>query len=84
MLARLQAGLLSVDGVDLGVDASSAREVKLPAGPAVEVDITAQGHAGTLVYLPRPGAIVEVVFMSGGSLKARSDFPGMVESLRVS
>jgi hypothetical protein len=75
--------LLSVNGIDLDVQADTAREVRLPAGPAVEVDINAQGHAGTLVYLPHSGAIVEVVFMSGGSMKARSDFPHMLDSLRV-
>jgi membrane protease YdiL (CAAX protease family) len=83
MLNRLQGGLLSVDGFNVGVDGSSAREVRLPAGSAVEVDITAQGHAGTLVYLPQPSAVVEVVFMSAGSMKARTDFPGMLQSLRV-
>lgn len=83
MLGRIQAGLLSVNGIDLDVQANTAREVRLTAGSAVEVDLTAQGHAGTLVYLPHPGAIVEVVFMSGGSLKARSDFPKMLDSLRV-
>jgi membrane protease YdiL (CAAX protease family) len=83
MLSRIQAGLLSVNGIDLDVQADTAREVRLPAGPAVEVDINAQGHAGTLVYLPHSGAIVEVVFMSGGSMKARSDFPHMLDSLRV-
>ena len=83
MLSRIQAGLLSIDGVNLDVDGSTARQVRLPAGPAVEVDVTVEGHAGTLVYLPRPGAMVEVVFMSAGSMKARADFPGMLESLRV-
>jgi membrane protease YdiL (CAAX protease family) len=83
MLSRIQAGLLSVNGVDLDVQANTAHEVELPVGPAVEVDINAKGHSGTLVYLPRPGAIVEVVFMSAGSMKARSDFPRMLDSLRV-
>lgn len=83
MLSRIQAGLLSVDGVDLAVDRSTAREVRLPAGPAVEVDVTVEGHVGTLVYLPHPGAMVEVVFMSAGSMKARADFPAMLASLRV-
>lgn len=83
MLSRIQAGLLSVGGVNLDVDASTAREVRLPAGPAVEVDMTAEGHAGTLVYLPRPNAMVEVVFLSAGSMKARTDFPKMLDSLRV-
>ena len=83
MLSRIQAGLLSVNGFDLEVHAETAREVQLPVGQAVEVDIQAKGHAGTLVYVPRPGAIVEVVFMSAGSMKARSDFPHMLDSLRV-
>lgn len=83
MLDRVQAGLLSVAGTPVDVDAASAREARLPAGSAVEVDITADGHAGTLVYLPQPGAIVEVVFFSAGSIKARSDFPRMLDSLRV-
>ena len=83
MLRRIQAGLLSANGFDVDVHVNTAREVQLPAGDAVEVDLDAKGHAGTLVYLPRPGAIVEVVFMSAGSMKARSDFPRMLDSLRV-
>ena len=84
MLARIRAGLLSVAGVDLQADTGSAREVQLPAGAAVEVDVVAKGHRGTLVYLPRPSSVVEVVFLSGGSMKARTDFPTMLDSLRVS
>ena len=83
MISRLQSGLLTANGLDVDVQTNTAREVDLPAGAAVEVDIIAHGHAGTLVYLPRPNAIVEVVFMSAGSLKARSDFPHMLDSLRV-
>jgi hypothetical protein len=30
-----------------------------------------------------PGELIEVVFMDAGSTKAQSDFPHMLESLRV-
>jgi hypothetical protein len=83
MLSRIESGLLSTNNFDVVVHAETAHEVQLPAGPAVEVDLNAQGHAGTMVLLSRPGDVVEVVFMSAGSMKARTDFPRMLDSLRV-
>jgi membrane protease YdiL (CAAX protease family) len=82
ILDRIRAGLMSTAGIDLQADTQSARETQLPAGPAVTVDITADGHAGTVVYVPRPTEMVEVIFLSGGSMKAKSDFPRMLDSLR--
>ena len=61
----------------------NARQVQLPAGAAVEADVSAGGHSGNLVFVPEQTKIVEVVFMSAGSEKAKADFPHMLDSLRV-
>jgi membrane protease YdiL (CAAX protease family) len=70
-----------VPNVDVTVD--NARQVQLPAGSAVEADITAEGHSGSLVFVPEQSKFVEVIFISAGSEKARADFPHMLDSLRV-
>jgi membrane protease YdiL (CAAX protease family) len=80
---RLSQGMLDPVVPGLVVDAGSVRVVRLPAGPAVEVDLTADGHRGTVVFLAAPGATVEIVFMSGGSMKATTDFARMLDSARV-
>ena len=80
---RIASGELSavVPGVDVAT--TTARRLALPAGPAVAVDVTVGGHRGTCVFLPLPGDAVTVVFASGGSARARDDFPDMLDSLRV-
>jgi hypothetical protein len=35
------------------------------------------------VLVPFRDVVVEVVFLDGGSAKARADFPGMLRSVRV-
>ena len=83
VVARLTDGSLAGVFPGLGIDAGSTREVRLPAGDAVEVDITARGHRGTMVFLPGDGRSYEVMFLSGGSVKAQTDFNRMLRSLRV-
>jgi len=70
-----------VPNIDAAID--NVRQVQLPVGAAVEADVTAEGHAGNLVFVPEAGKVVEVVFISAGSDKAKSDFPRMIDSLRV-
>ena len=65
------------------VDNSTVRDVSVSAGHGVELDVTVQGHRGHLIFVPRAGQSVEVVFLSAGSLKAERDFPKMLESVRV-
>lgn len=81
ILERLTAGRFNLPGVTL--DVGGVADVQLPAGEAVEVSLRAQGHHGRLVLLPRPGRIYEVVFASGGSVKATADFDAMLRSLTV-
>jgi len=84
MVRRIRDGLLTASvpaGVD--VDVSTAREVDLASGTAVEVDLTAQGHRGTFAFVAMRGHVVEVAFMSAGSMKAQADFPRVLDSLRV-
>jgi membrane protease YdiL (CAAX protease family) len=80
---RIELGRLTDAVPGLTIDITSLRDVRLPAGPAVEVDITAEGHPGTIVFLPRDGQSVELVFLSGGSVKAQADFPHILDSVSV-
>jgi hypothetical protein len=83
VVSRIDNGTLSATLPGIVVDTASTREVTVPAGRAVEVDVTARGHHGTLVFLPHPGESYEVVFFSAGSAKAQRDFPEMLRSLRI-
>jgi membrane protease YdiL (CAAX protease family) len=80
---RLRAGVLDVGFPGLEIDGNGIRTVHLPLGDAVEIDLTAEGHSGTLAFVTGPYGAVEVVFMSGGSKKARTDFARMLPTLRV-
>jgi membrane protease YdiL (CAAX protease family) len=75
-------GTLSTEA--LQIDRNTVREVQLPAGRGVEVDVTMQGHSGHMLFIPRAGQSVEVVFLSAGSLRAEHDFTKMLGSVRVS
>jgi hypothetical protein len=81
-------GLLQSNGwrqfvPNVGATIDNARQVQLPAGVAVEADITVEGHDGNLVFVPEQSKLVEVIFISAGSEKAKADFPHMLHSLRV-
>jgi membrane protease YdiL (CAAX protease family) len=84
IVRRINEGLLTQVFPGLQVDVTKTRQVKLPVGAAVEIDVIAQGHRGTMVFVPLAGESVDMVFLSGGSVKAQTDFPRMLASLRVS
>ena len=81
---RLGEGMLDDAVPGLTVDTGSVRVVGLAAGRAVEVDLMAEGHRGTVVFLPVAGTTVEIVFLSGGSIRAAADFARMLDTVRVS
>jgi membrane protease YdiL (CAAX protease family) len=82
MTQRIRSGTIDeMPGVR--VDTETTRAINLPAGSAAAVDVSAAGHDGTLVLVPFRDVVVEVVFLDGGSAKARADFPGMLRSVRV-
>ncbi|MDQ1697519.1 MAG: hypothetical protein QOJ03_2872 [Frankiaceae bacterium] len=83
VMRRLRSGVLDQTFPGLAVDSSSTRQVDLPAGSAVEVDVTAGGHRGTIVFLPLRGESLDIVFVGAGSMKAQADFPRILESMRV-
>jgi hypothetical protein len=62
---------------------SNVREIEVPAGVAVEVDITLNGHHGNAVLLPADGQVYELVFLNAGSVKAIEDFSRMLDTLRL-
>jgi membrane protease YdiL (CAAX protease family) len=80
---RLRAGMLDTGFPGLEVHSERIRNVHLPVGDAVEIDVTSEGHRGTLVFAELPAGALEIVFMSGGSMKAQSDFERMLPTLRV-
>lgn len=80
---RLRSGLMDVGFPGLQLHSERIRNVHLLVGDAVEVDLTAEGHDGTMVFVPRPTGALEILFMSGGSPKAQQDFERMLPTLRV-
>ena len=74
-------GALPSDQVQINRD--TVRWVTLPVGRAVELDVQVQGHKGHMLFVPRTGQSVEVLFLSAGSLRAEQDFTKMLESVHV-
>ena len=64
-------------------DKGALHELRLPAGPAVEVFQQMQGDDATIVFLPHAGRSYELALRGAGSVKARSDFDRILKSLRV-
>jgi len=64
-------------------DKGALHELRLPAGPAVEVFQQLQGDDATIVFLPHAGRSYELALRGAGSVKARSDFDRILKSLRV-
>jgi hypothetical protein len=83
VLGRIRDGLLTQTMPSVVVDTASTRQTHLPAGDAVEVDVSADGHRGTMVLVPLPGRSLDMVFLSGGSMRAQADFDRLVGSVRV-
>jgi len=65
-------------------DQSALHELRLPAGPAVEVVQQLQGDDATIVFVPHAGHSYELALRGAGSVKARSDFDRILKSLRMS
>jgi hypothetical protein len=80
---RLRSGLLDTGFPGLQVHDEGIRTVHLPVGEAVEIDLTAEGHRGTLAFVNGPTGALEIVFMSGGSPKAQADFERMLPTLQL-
>jgi hypothetical protein len=81
--ARLTAGFATLPAQDFSLDTNTIRNVTEPIGRGVELDVVVQGHSGHMLFFPRTGQSVEVVFLSAGSLKAEHDFTKMLSSLRL-
>jgi hypothetical protein len=66
------------------VHQDTVQELSLPIGGAAEADVTtADGRSGQIVVLPANGRLYGVLFMNAGSTKAKSDFAGILRSLRT-
>ena len=83
LLQRLRNGGLDSAVPGLQVNQDTIRQQKLAAGNAVEVDVTTEGHGGTVVLMPLARESVEVLFLNAGSAKAESQFQRILQSLRV-
>ena len=62
---------------------TSLHELRLPAGPGVEVVAQSHGDQVTVVFLPHAGRSYELVMRGAGSAKARADFDRILRDLRV-
>lgn len=80
---RVRTGLTTVPIPGVSFDATTVRKTVGQSGVAVEVDLNYEGHGGTMAMLSEPGKLVEMVILNAGSTKAQSDFPHMLDSLRV-
>jgi membrane protease YdiL (CAAX protease family) len=83
MRDRMRAGIAMAAIPGISFDAGTLQETTLPAGVAVEMGVTYEGHGGTFAMLAVSSELVEVVFMDAGSTRAKADFPHMLKSLRV-
>ena len=83
MRDRMRDGLAVAPIPGVTFDLATLRETTLPAGVAVEMGVTYEGHGGTFTMLAVRGELVELFFMDGGSTKARADYPRMLQTLRV-
>lgn len=62
---------------------TALHELKLPAGPAVEVVERIGGDDATVVFVPHAGRSFELVMHGAGSIKARSDFDRILRTLEL-
>lgn len=81
--ARLTTGFASLPAQEVSLNTNTIRNVTEPIGRGVELDMVVQGHSGHMLFFPRTGQSVEVVFLSAGSLKAEHDFTKMLSTLRL-
>jgi membrane protease YdiL (CAAX protease family) len=82
MWDRVRAGALPVGDL-FTARTDTARPVDLPAGRALRVRVTTEGHDGDLVLLPGKDRTYLVLLVSGGSVRARADFDRMLTDLRI-
>ncbi len=61
----------------------SAQIVTYPAGQAVQFSAVTDGHASQIVLLTSGGEGWEVDIFTAGSTRAKHDYPGMLQSLRL-
>jgi hypothetical protein len=62
----------------------SMRDVTLPVGHVLEMQIDVDGHAGTVVLIPHnDGELYELELHSAGSVKASVDFQRMLQGLSL-
>jgi membrane protease YdiL (CAAX protease family) len=62
---------------------TTVTQQSVPAGEVVDVPFTTAGLAGTVALIVVDGRSYELVFISGGSVRAAHDFTNLVGSLRA-
>lgn len=77
MLDRLSSGPSTY------LDRTSVRELRLPVGPAVQVDARTGADRATLVIIPHAGHSFELVLRTAGSPKAERDLTRILQDLHV-
>jgi hypothetical protein len=83
VLDRVLSGSLEPT-TGVAVDQATATTTHLPAGDAVSVQASIDGHRCTLVLLSLTDEVVEVLVDPAGSPRARADLPVILSSIRRS
>ena len=65
------------------VDRQSLRELRLPAGTAVQFDEEVDGRRATLIFLPHDGRSFEFLVQTAGSIKAAADVHRILQSVTL-
>lgn len=84
LVQAFESGAVPVPGgASMELLPGTTRPIELPAGRAVRLSLTAAGHPGELVLLPRDGSMWVVVLAAEGSDRAERDFEAILRSLRL-
>jgi hypothetical protein len=85
--ARSLAGVMARGGLpfppQIVPDYTTATVIGLPAGAAVSMEATVEGHGGRLVVIPKPSRLWVAVFRSDGSTRALEEFDAMLRSWQL-
>lgn len=71
------------NSIPFGATITSDQTASYPAGPALVINLTANGYPGELVIMSTSGHEWLFVLSTGGSSKAQSDFDHMLEHLTL-
>lgn len=83
MADNLSQGTMTAPGGIIIIEVSSVGILDLPAGRAVLMRATVQGHEARLVMLPKATVVWIVTLETAGSSRAQSDFQRALSTLTL-